>query len=151
MLARIKVKDNGVALGRSGRIRGEGQVILANIDVNRCGRNAGEKNGSEREELDAHFWVWEGVLRFQLKFKCELEVQNYIKNEDPEDISQNIKTETSFTKGAVQSAKQMFQMNDAKTRSRSRYLGWLLRVSLVYWLLHWRLGGEAVLGAVLDG
>lgn len=60
MLARKKVKDNGIALGRSDRIRGEGQAILANIDVNRCGRSAGEKNGSEREELDAHFGCGKG-------------------------------------------------------------------------------------------
>jgi len=61
VLARIKVKDNGVAIGRSGRIRGEGQAILANIDVNRCGRSAGEKNSSEREELDAHFGCGKGI------------------------------------------------------------------------------------------
>ena len=80
------MKDNGVALGRSGRIRGEGQAMLANIDVNRCGRSAGEKNGSEREELDAHLWVWKGILRFQLWFECKLGVQNQMKNEDPEDL-----------------------------------------------------------------
>ena len=87
MLARIKVKDNRVALSCSGRIWGEGQAILANIDVNRCGRSAGEKNGSEWEELDTHLWMWKGVLRFQLKFECKFEVQNQVKNEDLEDIS----------------------------------------------------------------